>query len=200
MPEYGLKRLDEICQRDQVHKIVVLEAGQLRELTIEDYYSLIECVGVGPNVPNDIQDHFETARNLFLYSWFVYRFTPVAESHAYASVEFAIRERASQAGLKAPRGLRPLLEFAISQRWIVDGGFRRYKEANAELRESLAEQGRMLPEATDDQAYTRSLCETLSYFRNDLAHGSVNLAAPGAALTALRTCADIINQLFPPNE
>jgi len=43
-------------------------------------------------VPEKIREHFETTKNLLLYSWFVYRFIPVAEFHAATTLEYALKE------------------------------------------------------------------------------------------------------------
>ncbi len=46
-----------------------------------------------PEVPESVKVHFETAKNLYAYAWFVYRFYAVAEQQALTSLEFALRER-----------------------------------------------------------------------------------------------------------
>jgi hypothetical protein len=44
-------------------------------------------------VPSDVRIHFETAKNVLLYAWCVYRFHMVAEQYALSTLEFALRER-----------------------------------------------------------------------------------------------------------
>jgi hypothetical protein len=102
-------------------------------------------------VPAPIREHFNTGKNLLLYAWFVYRFIPVAELHAYSTVEMALRERAKlegrperldRKGRAVPWKFSELLQMAVKERWIVDDGFtvvRRRREANAELFEQLGD-------------------------------------------------------------
>ena len=64
-----------------------------RLMTIEDHWKYIATIALHEGVSSVIRVHFETARNLLLYSWFVYPFQQVAEMHAFASVEYALRMR-----------------------------------------------------------------------------------------------------------
>lgn len=62
-------------------------------LTIEYQHEAIVEIVLHQNVPEDIRIQFETTKNLYLYAWFVFRFYPVAELHAYTCLEFALRAR-----------------------------------------------------------------------------------------------------------
>lgn len=64
-----------------------------RSLTIEDQYACISNFKLSSAVPECITTHFETAKNLYLYAWHVYRFYQVAEQHAFATLEYALRLR-----------------------------------------------------------------------------------------------------------
>ena len=71
---------------------------------------------------------FETARNVYLYSWFVYRFYPVAEHQSLACLELALRERLKEeirtGEIKGKRPtLRPLLKYAIEHGLVKNEGF-----------------------------------------------------------------------------
>jgi hypothetical protein len=95
----ALKPLNEVFTPDSRHSIFVIldpKTGSIRPKTIEDHYSVIKNFNLDNTVPEEIYTHFETARNLLLYAWFVYRFIPVAEMQAYSSLEFALRARISQ--------------------------------------------------------------------------------------------------------
>jgi hypothetical protein len=90
----NLKPLAEVCQPDMRYRgRVDLDTitGVVSETTIESIYSLIEPLKLGANVPEEVRSHFETAKNLALYSWFVYSFNVVAAMQAFASLEMALR-------------------------------------------------------------------------------------------------------------
>ncbi|MGI8839044.1 MAG: hypothetical protein ACR2H4_20760 [Pyrinomonadaceae bacterium] len=89
-----LKSLSEVCQPDIRYKGRVdldKTTGTVAETTIESIYTLIQQITLGSAVPDEIRNHFETAKNLALYSWFVYSFNVVAAMHAFASLEMALR-------------------------------------------------------------------------------------------------------------
>jgi len=70
-------------------------------------------------VPEKIREHFETTKNLLLYSWFVYRFIPVAEFHAATTLEYALKERTDG----KIKGLYRLIDHAVSKGWVKNEGF-----------------------------------------------------------------------------
>ncbi|MEW6602812.1 MAG: hypothetical protein AB1499_17705 [Nitrospirota bacterium] len=194
-----LKSFDEILEPDPRQKAFVLfnrETGEQRERSIRDHYDLTSEIILDPQVPEQIREHFETARNLLLYSWFAYRFNQVAELHAYASLEFALKIRSGE----EKGGLKHLLKMAIREKWILDSGFiyqNKIKERISDLYEGSnrnIEQISDDPDAQDLQEYCKILVESIPYLRNELAHGS-SMVYPGG-LNTLAICADIINQLF----
>ncbi len=67
--------------------------GILTELTIDTTYEELEKVDLNDHVPESVRSHFEIARNLVLYSWFVYSFNVVAAMQAFASLEMAVKEK-----------------------------------------------------------------------------------------------------------
>jgi hypothetical protein len=179
----------------------VLDPKGARPVTVEDHWNDIALLGLHDSVPRVIPGHFETARNLLLYSWHAYRFHQVAEMHAFASVEYALRLRNKLACGKRCRYLGPLLARAVKEGWIRDEGFRHYRqivERRAQYEEaegSLTGQEHE-PEATRAvQAFVRVLCKHLPELRSKLAHGSPRLTPSGKKTLAL--CCDLINQLFP---
>jgi hypothetical protein len=91
-----LKLLEEICEPDIRYRSRVdldKTAGTVSENTIESIYRLIQPITLGSKVPDEVRSHFETAKNLALYSWFVYSFNVVAALHAFASLEMALRTK-----------------------------------------------------------------------------------------------------------
>ncbi len=163
---------------------------------------------------------FETARNLYLYAWFVYRFYPVCEHHALACLELALRERY---GNEAPNDyrnkdgklyLKGSLRYAIDRGYVRHEGFRRWNEA-AQRRAA----GRYEMEKTDEMyanglkqidldyskvtvtdadrnwEYLSFLSDFLPELRNSYAHGTTMLH--NQVLTTLEVVSEIINQIYP---
>lgn len=94
-----LKSLDEICQPDVRYRNRVdldHSTGRITETTIESIYRLIEPIRLNEKVPDEVRSHFEIARNLALYSWFVYSFNVVAAMQAYSSLEMALKQKAGK--------------------------------------------------------------------------------------------------------
>jgi hypothetical protein len=71
----------------------VLGNHGLRAKTLEDHYEAVAQIAVHAGVPREVVVKFETAKNLNLFSWFVYRFHSAARSHAYECLELALRIR-----------------------------------------------------------------------------------------------------------
>ena len=94
-----LKPLDAFVEPDErwAH-FVHLDPTDLsfRPITMAERHAEIAAISLTAYAPEFIREHFETAKNLLLYAWFVYRFIPVAELHAYSTVEMALKERARQ--------------------------------------------------------------------------------------------------------
>jgi hypothetical protein len=91
-----LKRLEDICQPDQrwLNRVDIDHStGAVTPTTVESIYGLVEEIRLNAGVPDDVRSHFEIARNLALYSWFVYSFNVVAGMQAFASLEMAVREK-----------------------------------------------------------------------------------------------------------
>src|SRR5882724_2865566 len=197
-----LRTPEKALVQDEIQKyfsVVNIRTGESRPKTFEDHYARISSFNLNESVPNDIQIHFEVAKNLLLYSWFVHRFISVAELQVYASAEFALRERIGDAaGEKAT--LRRLLDYAVKHEMIDDSGFSHYvrlRQESAEIEQMLHEIGdgsTMNNEPIDQQEYSRVLVETIPKLRNVFAHGT-NSLIPRTFLT-FRICCDLINQLF----
>jgi hypothetical protein len=94
----SLKKLDEVYLPDVKHRNRGkrnIATGAITEMDIETIYSQVENIRLNNNVPKLVRSHFETAKNLILYSWFVYTFNAVAAMHAFASLEMAVRTKTS---------------------------------------------------------------------------------------------------------
>src|SRR5262245_11374404 len=84
------RRLEDVCTVDPRYasRSVLDPKSGARKMTLEDHWRDIEALALNKSVPRNIRVHFDTARNLLLHSWHVFRFQQVAEMHAYASVEY----------------------------------------------------------------------------------------------------------------
>jgi hypothetical protein len=76
--------------------------------TLADAHAILTQITLHTGVPVNVRQLFETAKNVSLYSWFVYRFHQVAESVAYSALEMALRERAGFAEWSGSAARTPL--------------------------------------------------------------------------------------------
>jgi hypothetical protein len=156
--------------------------GVIRPVQPVDLHNAVAALTLHPAVPLDIVQHFETVKNVYLYSWFIYRFQPVAEMQSLACLEYALRVRLAAeilAGkLKAKRpGLQKLMRYAIDNQLVKNEGFARWVQAQDPEWDLL-----------------RSLESALPQIRNDYAHGSYSLTP--TALGIIELVHEIISQLF----
>lgn len=94
-----LKKLEEVCQPDERYRGRADRdhaTGAMTLTTIESFYVVVESIRLNDNVPDTVRSHFNVARNLALYSWFVYSFSEVASMQALASLEMAAREKTGE--------------------------------------------------------------------------------------------------------
>jgi hypothetical protein len=157
-------------------------SGAIRPVEISDLHDAVAAFSLHPGVPEDIAQHFETVKNVYLYSWFIYRFQPVAELQGLACLEYALRLRLAaeiKAGkLKEKRpGLRRMMYYAIESRLVKNEGFARWVHAQDPEWDLLD-----------------ALEESLPEIRNSYAHGSYTLMP--TALGVIELVHEIINQLF----
>lgn len=201
--------------------VTIRSDGVTSMVTLAERHADVSQFELVSTVPLDIRVHFETAKNLYLYAWFVYRFYPVAEQQALTTLEFGLRERLaivypSQYGPNSKwiPPLTKMLETARADGLIANAGmraterwaFRRARdrvsdEATRKLIETGAESiefapDNVLPEPQDysDDALSVFM-ETLPAIRNTYAHGSSMLHS--TVLGTFEIVADLINQLFP---
>lgn len=195
-----LKPIDDICKPDIRQKYQVIldkEEGQARYIELRDYHKAASRIHLHSGVPEEVRNHFATAQNLLVYSWFYYPFNVSAQLQALASVEFALKIKA---GLRftpngRPPGLKQLLEKAVKENWISDDNFSEIREMKAQASGKLSFttiEGKLV------ETYTETLKECLPKLRNMLAHGDSVLHGQGA--TWVWICAELINQLFEPAE
>ncbi len=217
-----LRSPDNVCKADPRNEsFVVLSGDSFRRREFCDQHTAVAAISLHDGVPKAIHIQFETTKNLYLYSWFVYRFHPVAEHYAFTCLELALRERYESemraAGVCKENyipGLKPLLSYAIGKEYLKNENFARWRrqvEMRARERvesEAIEEMKRLgLHEMEIDEAsfeikdvdrdydYVAILLETMPWLRNHYAHGSKTLH--NQVLDTLRVVAEIINQIYP---
>lgn len=193
--------------------------GEWIHVNIRDQHEAISQIMLHSDVPKDILTQFETARNLYLYAWFVYRFYPVAEHQALTCLEFALRERYEAEAPRAYRSndgklyLKGSLRYAIERGYVKHEEFCRWHES-ARLRatyryeqEKLQEMDAngltqidldysevMVTDADRNWEYLNTLLQYLPGLRNQYAHGTTLLH--NRVLTILETVSEVINQIY----
>ena len=191
-------------------------------LSLAAHHADIARIQLSTAVPEPIAIQFETARNLYLYAWHVYRFYMVASTQALSTLEFGLRERLPTRLPKPYQGERQkkpmlagMLGYAIDQRLLRNEAFRRWQQAsenNARERRSLEALHTMIDQGLEsmeidehdpievtpeDQQWdlVAVLRDSLPNLRNQLAHGSPMLTHQ--VLGILELVAEILGQLFP---
>jgi hypothetical protein len=181
----------------------------------------IEAIQLTASVPEAVAIQFETARNLYLYAWHVFRFLPVAQRQALFALEFGLKVRFPerlpeqyQRSKQQHPMLSGLLRYAIDQGLIRNDGFRRWHEAveaHARQRRSMDAFQAMIDQRLEsieldeqepvsinleDQSWdlVQVLQRSLPALRNELAHGSSMLTHQ--ALETIELVAEILSQLY----
>jgi len=169
--------------------------------SVESHHAMIDEVRLSPGVPPPVRQHFETARNVYLYSLFAHRMLMVAELQAWVATEaalFARRYPEAKPNQQSP-GLKKLLKHAIAQTWLRDEGFAIHRRHEA-MRRDHGEMMQLMDKKygyrppADHQAYCKVLTEAFPDLRNGLAHGETMLH--NGVLGTFEIVADLINQLF----
>ena len=170
--------------------------------TLDQHHAMIERYALHSEVPEDVWQHYENARNTWLYAFFNYRLSQVALMQVHVAGEAAIKARTKLEGLDAKKfTLKELLDMALERRWLLDVNF----EVVADRAEREAEHLEMLRfmgierepfmGPLHEQDYAKGLVEAFRKIRNALAHGEVVLK-PNLSWEFLAV-RDLINQLFP---
>lgn len=204
-----MKPFDRITQPDPRHD------GSFGSL--QSRHADLNTIGLHAGVPLHVLQLFETAKNLSLYSWFVFRFHPIAQLIGYASLERALKERLARERGADVDTIRvrfsDLMNRAVKEGWLKSERFDvAHHIARAQLREeqtrrmittgqigeepvesSEIEEADVLSRAAELDFVDR-LAKNVPYIRNHIAHGGPILDGTSAA--TLRLVAEAINQLF----
>jgi hypothetical protein len=149
-------------------------------MTIDDLHSMVRGLELNDAVPAAIREQFDTARNVFAYSWFVYEFTMLAEQQCYFVLEMALRQRLNpeaKPNTTKSFGLAKLLKAATERGYLQRNDFD-------------------MPSMSGAGGPSCQL-DFIPLARNHLAHGNINLL-PQYALMQIELTAKILNKLFAP--
>ena len=69
------------------------DEDEMRAFDVSDIHKRLSDIVLTKEAPEDVRTAFETARNLMLYTWFVFEFQTVAELQAYGVLELALRQK-----------------------------------------------------------------------------------------------------------
>ena len=223
------KSLDEVTTVDRRNTYFVLRnrvTGETRPQELKDHYELVGRFALTETVPEKVRSHFNTAKNVLLYTWFAYGFFPVAELQALNALELALKERIGEDGLKALKkqlkktgkrlGLQAYIEHAAASKWIKNEDFKAYHRApyaraRYELQlkksEEMREKGLSSIEYNEEEIvvpeenttdFVGVLINTVNWIRNTHAHGDVMLY-PVSVWQTFEICSDFINALYRKN-
>ena len=194
--------------------------GTASMVTLEDRHAAVSGFDLTLAVPLNIRVHFETAKNLYLYAWFVYRFYPVAEQQALVTLEFALREHLallypaqSCPDFKRQPGLSALMREACKKKLISNDGLRAShrwavqrarSRVSAEALQKLIDSGAESVELDYDSVHPKPqdyaddalsiFIQSLPKIRNTYAHGCAMLHP--TVLGTFEIVTDLVNQLY----
>lgn len=193
----------------------------IRPKELADHYGAIEQISLHEKVSLEVRIAFETVRNLYVYSWFVYRFFPIAEHQAFVCLELALRERFAderpkrytRKGREMRPSLRDWLTYTRDVGKLRNEGFKRWHEIAErrarqrydmeklqemiEMKLSSQEIDHSLAEVTDrdrDLSYLDTLVDGFTYRRNSYAHGSRSLH--NQVRGTIELVSEMINQIY----
>lgn len=202
---------DPLKPPDQVDQPDERSASFLKALA--DRHAELAAIRLLEGVPTDVAQLFETAKNVSLYSWYVYRFHQVAEAVAFQALEAGLRMRCHEdRTYKGGGKLSSYLRHAEASGWLGNRDFdvvRRQAVARAQIRAVIGQIQQMqgagptpvLPPTEEDierelteMTYVKNLINAIPTHRNELAHGS-GMLMPNSART-LRLVAELLNAVF----
>lgn len=220
-----LRPLNNIFDPDprNVQPVIPLwEKAGVKPASIEKHHANIAQYRLNSTVPEDVVEQFETAKNLYLHAWYIYRFYPVADFLVLASLELALRERYEKEipqrdlGRGGKPSLTSLLRYAIRLGHIKNEGFKKWHNAiwrrainrydndkHEEMREKELESIDLdyseVKIADEDRRFdfVKILFESLPSLRNHYAHGTS--MHRGKDLSTIEFVAEMINQVYPEN-
>ena len=190
MSRESLRSLDDLHLGESIYQSLLRRdksSGEWKQSGIEDFYLFAQECELHAGVPDDVANHFLTARYAHVLAWYVYRFSSLGQTQALLSLEFGLRLRfasgdnAPKPGARPPT-MKPLLMRGIKAGLLRDSRFRAWPGH----RDSGMEDG---------IGWTSEyVIPLLLHFRNDFAHGSATLMPSGVFLAL---ACDWLNQVYP---
>lgn len=171
-----IRQFDDVLAPDPRFAVFV-RAHDLQPVTFEDHYADVLSVALQTPVSDEIKVVFERARAAFLYSWFSYELTTLAQSQACAALELALK---SHLQMRYPGKIFTTLNTCL-EKTIADGDFNAF---------CIEPGGRRY-----DRTQLTHLRELLVHTRNAFFHGSDMLTTPQGALDIILRCARLIDRL-----
>ena len=210
--EDSLRPIDDVFDPDKRNDFLNIQ--------ISDLHEALSQINLVDDVPLNVRQLFETAKNVSLYTWFVYRFHPVSEMVAFAALEMALKERyykehPEKDREKERKTLKPLLKYARENKWIRNHKFSQgrglaYSRVIDKKQKETIESGVLknpgdsvpIEEPTEDEInleleqmdVVERIVQAQADIRNVLMHGSSRL--DNSSITRLRKTAEIINQVY----
>lgn len=200
--------LEDVCKPDKRMKYFCADEFCTNLLSDDIKYqrNIISGLVLPDYVPDEIYIRYDTAKNLFLYAWFVYRFHNVAELHLYSTLEMALRLRygdeAKSEHEEYVRGksgkhrkkynptLHSLLCFTVNHGYIVASDFEAYNV-------SFGQESGGTSSSEQEDRFLQNFVGIVPKFRNDLGHGSITLHPDiQRSFTMVR---DVLVKIFNPH-
>lgn len=145
-------------------------------LSLEKFHSAISKIHLNPNAPESVQGQFNVARNMALYTYFMYSLAPEVHMKSYSVMEMALRKFY---GDDERTNLKTLVRKAVEAGKIQDKGFRHVPN-------------------DPENSYSKKFVDIYPSLRNTMAHGTSMLVPQ--CIGHIEKCADFVNQLFPTKE
>jgi hypothetical protein len=134
------KVLAEVFEPDT--RIKFWSEGETRK-SFDHFYAAISKIELNDYVERDVLRQFETAKNVLLYSYFSYSMSSVAILQGYASLEKAIKLKATRLGLISSKkvqgklsekaGLSEKIDFALKRKWLGKKHFYLFDHAESDI-------------------------------------------------------------------
>jgi hypothetical protein len=198
-----LKDADELLAPDK-RRLGLLDpdTGESQPVTIEQHHSTISNISLRECIPEDVRDHFDSARMVYVYGWLYYPLFAVAQFLATVTLEFALRKRLPFEGKNRRddrRGLASLLKTAFSQGIVKQEKFANWQDIVAEQTRwaNIRTEITGAEHRFDRAAHRKFLIGYLPLLRNNYAHPHIHtIVMPSDAQDTIVVVAEILNQLW----
>jgi len=181
-------------------------SGALKKWDLAETHRRVLELELENSVPEEIRSYFNSIRNLLLYSYYHYGFVAISAFLATTGVEMALRTKYPWKNENHKEGIPDNRPFAaLFQRAVGDGNIREEEflwlpETRRKDRELWEEYARAIgaEPVFENAPYPPRLAKSTVRLRNYFAHqADVHvLFTFEMAISTMRPCVDVINQLF----